>query len=273
MIGHLINTDVGNRGVTELYIEYRRRNFNFLKKAAETFLGNYERTLIVTGFPIPPTMRAETDGPPGAVALYNAVEKLGGKAEILTYPEIEGALGSLGLTFVRNPSIDDYSLLIAVETPGKAADGRYYSMSGLEIKRDTFDWAVEKARELGIPTIGIGDGGNEAGMGRIRDLVAKYIQHGERIGSVVETDELVLSAVSNWGAYGLIGEAALAEEELLDVLENLNEMEILVLLSKNGIIDGVSKKAEPSVDGIKMDVHKGIVELICKIIKQKIKSF
>ena len=273
MIGHLINTDVGNRGVTELYIEYRRQNFNFLKKAAKTFLENYERTLIVTGFPIPPTMRAETDGPPGAVALYNAVEKLGGKAEILTYSEIEGALQSLGLNFVRNPPIEDYSLLIAVETPGRAADGKYYSMSGLEIKRDTFDWIVEKARELGIPTIGIGDGGNEAGMGKIRDLVAKYIPLGERIGSVVETDELVLSAVSNWGAYGLIGEAALAEEELLDVLENLDEGEILGLLWKNGIIDGVSKKTEPSVDGIKIEVHKGIVELISKIIKQKIKSF
>ncbi len=270
MIGHLINTDVGNRGITTLYLEYRRRNFNFLKNAAKTFLNNYEHTLIVTGFPIPPTMRTETDGPPGAVALYNAVEKLGGKAEILTYPEIEGALGSLGATFVRNPSIEDYSLLIAVETPGRAADGRYYSMSGLEIKRKTFDWSVEKARELGIPTIGIGDGGNEAGMGKIRDLVAKYIPQGERIGSVVETDELVLSAVSNWGAYGLIGEASIVEKKLFDVLVGLDEKVILQLLQKNGIIDGISKKAELSVDGLPERVHSKFIRLLTSVVEFKV---
>ncbi len=270
MIGHLINTDVGNRGITTLYLEYRRRNFNFLKNAAKTFLNNYEHTLIVTGFPIPPTMRAETDGPPGAVALYNAVEKLGGKAEILTYPEIEGALRAFGIAFTKNPPIGDYSLLIAVETPGRAADGKYYSMNGLEIRRGTFDWAVEEAREFGIPTIGIGDGGNEAGMGKINDLVAKYVPNGERIGSVVETDELILSAVSDWGAYGLIGEAALAEEELLDVLENLDEGRILRLLWKNGIIDGVSKKVELSVDGIPERVHSKFIRLLTSVVEFKI---
>jgi len=264
MITHLINTDIGNRGITRLYLEYRSQNFNFLKNAAEILLKNYERTLIVTGFPIPPAMVAETDGPPGAVAIYRAIESLGGRAEILTYPEVEKALRPFGIQTIKEPQIGDYSLVIAVETPGKTSNGKYYSMSGLEITRETFDWTVEEARKLGIPTIGIGDGGNEAGMGKIHELVKKYIPHGERIGSVVETDELVLSAVSNWGAYGLVAEASLISNTPL--LEIWDEENIVKALIGEGVIDGVSKKLEPSVDGIPREVHSTILKLLRELL-------
>ncbi|NJE03394.1 DUF4392 domain-containing protein [Thermococcus sp. MV11] len=267
MIAHLINTDVGNRGVLGLYLDYRRRNPNFLHNSAKMFLDNYDRVLIVTGFPIPPTMRAETDGPPGTLALAKAVETLGGRAEILTYPEVENALDAFGLEFVREPDVSSYSLVIAVETPGRAADGRYYSMSGLEITRETFDGVILTAREVGVPTIGIGDGGNEAGMGRIRDLVVKHVPHGERIASVVETDELILSAVSNWGAYGLVAQASI--ELGRELLPGWDERTIVKAISKLGLIDGVLKTQTPSVDGVSLSVHDAIVELLNKIVEFK----
>ncbi|WP_457752160.1 DUF4392 domain-containing protein [Thermococcus sp.] len=267
MIAHLINTDIGNRGITRLYLEYRRQNFNFLKNAAKIFLKNYERTLIVTGFPIPPTMVAETDGPPGAVAIYRAVETLGGEAGILTYSEIEKALRPFEIQTIKKPQIGDYSLVITVETPGKTADGKYHSMSGLEITRETFDWTVEEARELGIPTIGIGDGGNEAGMGKIHELVKKYIPHGEKIASVVETDKLVLSAVSNWGAYGLVAEASLISNTPL--LKIRDEGSIIKALTEGGVIDGVTKKAENSVDGIPGKIHSTILKLFEELLHPK----
>jgi len=260
MIAHLINTDFGNRGITRLYLEYRRREFNFLKNAASTLLDNCERTLIITGFPIPPEMTPETDGPPGALALYRAVERLGGRAELLTYPEVETALASFGLRFAKSPQPEEYSLVIAVETPGKAADGKYHSMSGMEVTRRAFDWVVEEAGKLGIPTIGIGDGGNEVGMGKIRDLVRDCIPLGEKIGSVVETDDLVVSAVSNWGAYGLVAEASLLSDTSL--LEGLDEGKILRAMLDAGVIDGVSKKLEPSVDGLPEEVHAGFFNML-----------
>ncbi|MDK2983772.1 MAG: hypothetical protein PWP19_1250 [Thermococcaceae archaeon] len=92
MIGHLINTDIYGRNVLRLYIEYRRDNFDFLREATSLFLKNLDRVLIVSCFPIPPMQIAETDGPPGALAIYRAVEKLGGKAEILTCKKIQDAL-------------------------------------------------------------------------------------------------------------------------------------------------------------------------------------
>ena len=269
MIAHLINTDVGNRGVLGVYLDYRREDPNFLLNSAKMLLDNHERVLVITGFPIPPMMRAETDGPPGALALAKAVEALGGRAEVLTHPEVREALRPLGVGLVESPDVSAYSLVIAVETPGRASDGKYYSMSGLEIKRETFDWAVLEARELGIPTIGIGDGGNEAGMGRIRGLIERHVPHGERIASVVETDELVLSAVSNWGAYGLVAGASI--EFGRNLLEDWDEEKAVTAMVDAGLIDGVSKELAPTVDGISLDVHVGMVELLKSLVNEALR--
>lgn len=266
MIAHLINTDVGNRGVLRVYLDYRRESPNFLHNSAKIFLNNYGRTLVVTGFPIPPAMKAETDGPPGALAIVKAVEALGGRAEILTYPEVRKALEPFRPGFVDDPAVENYSLVVAVETPGRAKDGSYYSMSGLEITRKTFDRIILEAKELGVPTIGIGDGGNEAGMGKIRDLVEKHVPHGERIASTVETDGLILSAVSNWGAYGLIAQASL--EFGKNLLSRWDERAVVETVSSLGLIDGVTKTQTPTVDGISLEVHERIVELLNALVDE-----
>ncbi len=266
MIAHLINTDVGNRGIKRLYLEYRRRNFSFLEDSARAFMSNIDRTLIITGFPVPPIMVPETDGPPGAVALAKAVESLGGKAEILTYPEIREALEGLSFSFVRKPRVSKYSLVVAIETPGMSADGGHYSMSGAVITRETFDGVVVEAKERGIPTIGIGDGGNEVGMGNVRDLVERYIPMGRKIGSVVEVDHLITAGVSNWGAYGLIAEASLLRGE--NLLGSFNEVEIVEALVGAGLVDGVTKRAEKSVDGISIKVHEKMLNLLKAMVEK-----
>ena len=268
MIAHLINTDVGNRGVLRLYLEYRRERPDFLIRAARLLLNNNERVLLVTGFPIPPAMRAETDGPPGALALYRAVERLGGTTEILTYPEVREALRPFRVRFAEKPEVSEYSLVVAIETPGRAADGKCYSMSGMEITRETFDRVVLEARELGIPTIGIGDGGNEAGMGKIKELVERYVPLGRKIASVVETDELVLSAVSNWGAYGLVAQLSVELGE--NLLEGWDEKAVIRAMSEAGLIDGISKDRTPTVDGIGLGVHRGIVGLLKEIVDERL---
>ncbi|MCO6040429.1 DUF4392 domain-containing protein [Thermococcus alcaliphilus] len=270
MIGHLINTDIYGRNILKLYLEYRRDNFDFLREATSLFLENLDRVLVVSCFPIPPMQIAETDGPPGALAIYRTVEKLGGKAEILTCKKIQGALRDFKVNFAKNPTIEDYSLLISVETPGRAKDGKYYSMSALEIDVPPFDELFLKAKELGIPTIGIGDGGNEIGMGNIRDLVCKHIKFGEKIGSVIEVDSLVLSAVSNWGAYGLIAQASIELGKNMIAGWEKEEEKILRTLISSGIIDGVTKKPELSVDGIPLEVHKSFLILLNSIVENKI---
>jgi hypothetical protein len=264
MIAHLINTDVGNREISRLYLDYRLRNSHFLDEAAEAFLNGLERTLIVTGFPVPPSMIPETDGPPGALAVAKAVETLGGKAEILSYPEVVEALKPFGVSTLREAEVSNYSLVVAIETPGRAIDGKYYSMGGVEITRETFDGLVSDAGEYGIPTIAIGDGGNEAGMGNVRDLVELYIPLGEKIASVVEADHLITAGVSNWGAYGLVAQASILAET--NLLADWKEEMVIRTLTERGLIDGVRKKPSESVDGIGLGVHAKMVELLKALV-------
>lgn len=54
-----------------------------------------------------------------------------------------------------------------------------------------------------IGTIGIGDGGNEIGMGKVRDQVTKHIPYGKEIACRVTADQLITAGVSNWGGYAL----------------------------------------------------------------------
>lgn len=55
-----------------------------------------------------------------------------------------------------------------------------------------------------ITTVGIGDGGNEIGMGKVHQQVIKHIQNGRNIASTVATDHLVTAGVSNWGGSALV---------------------------------------------------------------------
>jgi hypothetical protein len=65
----------------------------------------------------------------------------------------------------------------------------------------------------GIKFIGIGDGGNELGMGKVIQHVYTHIPLGEKIGCVLKADYLIAASVSNWGAYALYGAAALIHAE------------------------------------------------------------
>lgn len=55
-----------------------------------------------------------------------------------------------------------------------------------------------------ITTVGIGDGGNEIGMGKVHQRVIEHIQNGRIIASAVATDHLVTAGVSNWGGSALV---------------------------------------------------------------------
>ena len=54
-----------------------------------------------------------------------------------------------------------------------------------------------------ISTTSIGDGGNELGMGKVKEQVEKHVKHGKEIACVVSCDYLITAGVSNWGGYAL----------------------------------------------------------------------
>jgi len=54
-----------------------------------------------------------------------------------------------------------------------------------------------------ITTIGIGDGGNELGMGKVHQQIKQKVPMGNTIASNISCDYLITCGVSNWGGFGV----------------------------------------------------------------------
>ncbi len=110
-----------------------------------------------------------------------------------------------------------------------------------------------------MTTIGIGDGGNEIGMGKIRwDTIRRNIPNGGLIACRVPTDHLIVAGVSNWGAYALAAGVAYLRGVKLDpaLFDIERERELLrVMVEAGPLVDGVTGRATVSVDGLPFDEY------------------
>ncbi|MDH4246482.1 MAG: DUF4392 domain-containing protein, partial [Deltaproteobacteria bacterium] len=181
-----------------------------LEQAARTLSGA-QHVLILSGFYLATPRAGETDGPPGAKTLGDALSALGARVSYVTDDLNLPLFMAMGLadTHRYHPGVLEElapSHVLSIERPGRAADGRYYSMRGEDISRFTapLDELLIQGRQRGLPTVAIGDGGNEAGMGNVAALVRRDVPHGQTIACVVESDHLIVCGVSNFGAYGLV---------------------------------------------------------------------
>jgi hypothetical protein len=160
--------------------------------------------------------------------------------------------------------------VISVERAGLTADGTYRNMLAQDFTagRARLDHVVTEAATRGVPTIGVGDGGNEIGMGAVKKAVAVHIPHGDKICAEIATDVLLPCGVSNWGCYAI--EAALA------ILTDKPELAHTAALEKRliessphvGLVDGALGKLEATVDGLPLEVHVGIVELLAMAVRR-----
>ena len=161
------------------------------------------------------------------------------------------------------------ALLLSIERPGCNVNGLYHGLGGrpLDGMVGDLDYLFRQAKQRGITTIGIGDGGNELGMGVIaQDLPTfspKAVDCGipgrGGVGAATAADWLVVANVSNWGATGIV--AALSA-----LLENPNvfhepELEVRAteLCVANGGVDGMFMAPEPANDGIHVREWEGMV--------------
>lgn len=236
-------------------------------RAAQFLQGIRETVIIGTGFPVTSTF--ETDGPVGAIALYDTLETLGAKPVLACGPPLSGCLKDdyrvLELTAGDLESATEQAqenlqrlqpaAIVSIERPGLASDGRYYNMRGEDITERCafFDPFLEQAS---CPTIAIGDGGNEIGMGNI----AKAIGELDINAAVTCCDELLVADVSNWGAYGLI--ALLATWSGRDLLAQVYPVEILDYLSARGSVDGVTRENTLTEDGLEAEEGLRVIQAL-----------
>ncbi len=101
------------------------------------------------------------------------------------------------------------------------------------------------------PSVGVGDGGNEIGLGNLEAHVPEVPTLVEK-ACVTTVDELVIASVSNWGGYGLV--AAMSRRAGRNLLPTVDEEREMVKTSADlGAVDSMSLKAEYRVDGFSLD--------------------
>lgn len=224
-------------------------------RAAQALLKAEENVVICTGFPVADTF--ETDGPAGALALYEFCEQIGLRPWLLAGEPLIDALGPavrsriLG-SFDRDIATEEAyhlhgelepSLIIMIERPGAAADGQYYNIRGVDIS-DACRPAEPYVEVASCPVIAIGDGGNEIGMGR----AGKVLDTLDIRPAVTGCDELIVADVSNWGAYGLVAMAEYLRGQ--PVLDWLDPEPLITRLVEVGAVDGVTREPNPTEDGL-----------------------
>lgn len=146
------------------------------------------------------------------------------------------------------------------EVPAEHHD-RCHTMRGLDITDKMCPahllFEASGRKKAGVVTIGIGDGGNEIGMGKIAwPILVRNIPRGGLVACRVATDHLIVCGVSNWGAYGLSAGVRLLRGHGPDAdLFNLQrEAELLECLVRQGpLVDGVSGKETATVDGLSFE--------------------
>ncbi len=260
-----------NRGISSLrdYVES-----SSALKTAEFCLGNTGVVMLTTGFYVKGS--PETDGPPGAILMGRALKGLGCKIIIVSdhdclslvrnvvgneFELIEFPISSFEESQrYASELLKEYhpSLMISTERCSMTRDRVYRNMRGIDITDKT---ARIDLLFLNHPaTIGIGDGGNEIGMGLLYDQI-------KRVPSLVsdpaftKTTKLIIASVSNWGCYGLV--AALSEmtnQQLLPPKEQC--WELVKSIVNAGGVDGFSGEREYKVDGFDEGIDGEIVDLL-----------
>ena len=276
-IDAILALDLGGRGIASFFRPGAA-------VAAAHALAGAERVIIVTGFNVPPGL-PETDGPPGAAVLGRALRLLGADvryvtdrapadplaaalqaldepAEVDVYPDLPGAARLL--LERENPTH-----LISIERPGRCRSGDYLSARGESIAKWNLPLdelflvahALRAKKKTSITTLAIGDGGNEIGMGSVRAQLARAGTLMARIASVVAVDHLVVAGTSNWGAYGVVAALERLHGRLL-LHTGAIERQLIGCCVEAGAVDGITRKREPTVDGLGAEIHAGIVELL-----------
>ncbi|MFM7148351.1 MAG: glutamate cyclase domain-containing protein [Gemmataceae bacterium] len=244
---------------------------------------------IVTGFWIASAGRGETDGPLGAVYLARTLTQMGIEVSLFAEPFCLSAL-RVGLRWVgleakvlvqalpaeptcfthllalerAGPSHTLETLLAQKETTPEVVQqfereasperrGRCQSMRGLDISSHMVDVSGLFTGRKAV-TLGIGDGGNEIGMGKIPwSVIRDNIPLGGQIACGTPVDHLVVAGISNWGAYALAAGVALCRGFAPpdSWFDGERERRLLAeMVTRGDLVDGVSGQAVEQVDGI-----------------------
>ena len=249
---------------------------DFCDRTARYILEHPGRVAIITGFYILTAGQHETDGPPGALAIGNALKSLGNEVTYVTdahtAPMMRGWLGN-DARVVEFPITGDEEsraaartlidelrpdLLISIERCGRNASDVYLNMLSRDITEYTA--RLDYLFELGVPSVGIGDGGNEIGMGNVVEHIPPVPTLPDE-PAISTVDRLLIASVSNWGGYGLVAALSLLSgRNLLPTVEDENRL--ITRMVDEGAVDGGSGLNRYYVDNFTLEENGELLELL-----------
>jgi hypothetical protein len=166
------------------------------------------------------------------------------------------------------------AILASIERLGCNDRAVFHNARGRDVGQGkaALDALFEMAAAEGTPTLGIGDGGNEIGMGAIPDAVREAVPFarlcscgcGGGIAAVTPTSVLITGGTSNWAAYALAD--LLARRSGRDDLIHTGDAEerILRFGVELGLVNGMRETVDPEVDAIPLPVHRAIADLLAR---------
>ncbi len=228
--------------------------------AEATLLDSLAAMLTSAGLSVLPYERARIASGDGSLAI----------ASMRSFPTTDAEAGPAATALLDELQP---SLLFSTERVGRAADGVYYSMRAIDygMGRSRIDHLFDEAASRGLPTIAVGDGGNEIGMGAITEAVHQHVKFGDTIAAVSTADILVTAACSNWGCYGIAAALAarLCDERLVHTAAH--EEALLRRGTDLGMINSFAGVIDSNVDGIPIATHLALAELIHAVVRASLR--
>lgn len=242
-------------------------------------------------FEAKPVIIASSEKIDASIAVWNAAELEVQPEEIVRNREYGGAVAEPfpiddeEAKKVALELIDRYnpSALISVETLAVNAKGQIHCVSASNSTPYVMKahHLINEAKEKGILTIGIADGGNEIGCGNIYDELRSFgglyadcrpICHcGGGVTTVVETDFLVPAAVSNWGAYGIEACIAAIVDDVDVMHDEIIERRMLEACANVGLAGGIGKRML-NVDGTSLEAGQALITILREMVKNYLKK-
>jgi len=256
---------------------------SFCEAAARFLLQHAGTVLIATGFYVQRADAPETDGPPGALALGRALAALGNRVAYVSDAYTAPLLADLapsGTETVDFPIADDAAsheiasdlldrieptALIAIERCALTRSGTYLNMRGQDISAHTA--RLDHLFRQHPHTVGIGDGGNEIGMGNLAPRIPEVATLPDD-PAVTCTTHLVIASVANWGAYGVL--AALSRLTGRNLLPRpVDESACVRRLVALGAVDGVTGVADCTVDSFTLSENTDVLERLSALLESE----
>lgn len=169
--------------------------------------------------------------------------------------------------------IDKYQpcAMVALECLAPNQDGVTCSAMGYPVADcPAYHNLFRLAGEQGIATIGVGDGGNEIGCGRIHAAVQRRLADrpgGYDIAAVAKTDVFLFTSVSNWGGYAIAAMLSFLTKRPNALHTPELEARMLDAVTFAGAAEGAELSLNLEVDLIDGRVHADLINSLRVMVR------